>query len=325
MEVSGLHSSDRRVDASHSFTHPVRFAMPLPPHIGMIVLPATAAVLFALGAMAIKRASQLGADVWQTAFSVNLVAAMFYSFIWFAGGPPVQIDLWYQPTIIAVCLFGGMVSQFIALHRGDISVAVPVMGLKLLVVALLNPWVVGEAIPPRLWIAVVLSLVGVTLLNRGAAGASSGKRSFTIAVTAGFLAALCFGAFDLFVARWGPQWGVGRLLPCVFWINGLLSLACIAGFRTPLWSLSRSARAWLALGALLISFQGLLFIGCLAVYGKAVQPNVTYAIRGLVSVFLVWTLGRYFHNQEARMGDGTLLYRLIGAASLFAAVVIAAQ
>jgi drug/metabolite transporter (DMT)-like permease len=296
---------------------------PLSPAVGVIVLPAAAAFLFALAALALKRANQLGVDVWQTAFVVNISAGAIYSALWFVGGPPMRLELWYQPALIAVCLFAGMVAQFIALNRGDVSVAVPVMGLKLLVVAIMSPIVLSESIPVQLWVAVALSLFGVTMLNRG--GNRGSSRSFKIAVTSGLLAAICFGAFDLVVAKWGQAWGVGRLLPCVFWINAVFSLACLRGFRSPLRSRSRPALAWLSAGALLLSLQGLLFIGCLAVYGRAAQTNVTYSIRGLLSVLLVWSVGRYFHNDEGRLGGAALVNRLIGAVCLLTAIAIAVQ
>ena len=295
----------------------------LSPTVGVIVLPAAAALLFALAAMAVKRANQLGVDVWQTAFVVNISAGIIYSGLWFVGGPPVRMELWYQPTLIAICLFAGMVAQFVALHRGDVSVAVPVMGLKLLVVAIMSPIVVGESIPVQLWVAVALSLFGVTMLNRG--GHRGNSSSFTIAVTSGLLAAICFGTFDLLVAKWGQAWGVGRLLPCVFWINAVFSITCLRGFRSPLSSHSRPALAWLSFGALLISLQGLLFIGCLAVYGRAAQANVTYSIRGLLSVLLVWSVGRFFKNDEGRLASATLVNRLLGAVCLLSAIALAIQ
>jgi len=291
--------------------------------VGVIVMPAAAAFLFALAALAVKRANQLGVDVWQTAFVVNIAAGAIYSGLWFVGGPPVRMELWYQPTLIAICLFAGMVAQFIALHRGEVSVAVPVMGLKLLVVAIMSPIVVGEAIPTQLWIAVALSLFGVTMLNRG--GHTGSSASFTIAVMSGLLAATCFGTFDLLTAKWGQAWGVGRLLPCVFWINAVFSLACLRGFRSPLRSHSRTALAWLSAGALLFSLQGLLFIGCLVVYGRAAQANVTYSIRGLLSVLLLWGIGRYFQDDEGRQGKAAFVNRLIGAVCLLTAIALAVQ
>ena len=148
-----------------SLSEPLNYVLPvtnvfnLSPDVGVIVLPAVAAFLFSLAALALKRANQLGVDVWQTAFVVNISAGAIYSALWFVGGPSVRMELWYQPMLIAICLFVGMLAQFMALSRGDVSVAVPVMGLKLLVVAIMSPIVVGEAIPFQLWIAVALSLL----------------------------------------------------------------------------------------------------------------------------------------------------------------------
>ncbi len=306
-----------------NYAFPITNVFSLSPDVGVIVLPAAAAFLFSLAALSLKRANQLGVDVWQTAFVVNISAGAIYSGLWFVGGPPVQMELWYQPALIAICLFAGMVAQFIALNRGDVSVAVPVMGLKLLVVAIMSPIVVAEVIPVHLWVAVALSLFGVIMLNRG--GNRSSSRSFTIAVTSGLAAATCFGAFDLIVAKWGRDWGIGRLLPCVFWINAVFSLTCLRGFQSPLRSRSRPALAWLSAGALLLSLQGLLFIGCLAVYGRAAQTNITYSIRGLLSVLLVWSVGRFFHYDEGQLTGAALVNRLIGAVCLLSAIAIAVQ
>ena len=302
---------------------PVTNVFNLSPAVGVIVLPAVAAFLFSLAALALKRANQLGVDVWQTAFVVNISAGAIYSALWFVGGPSLRMELWYQPVLIAIFLFVGMLAQFMALNRGDVSVAVPVMGLKLLVVAIMSPIVVGDAIPFQLWIAVVLSILGVTMLNRG--GRSGSSRGFTISVTFGLLAAMSFGAFDLLAAKWGQGWGVGRLLPCVFWINAIFSLACLRGFLSTLSSRSRLALAWLSVGALLLSLQGLLFIGCLVVYGRAAQTNVSYSIRGLLSVLLVWSVGRYLQNDEGKLTRALLVNRLIGAVCLLSAIALAVQ
>jgi uncharacterized protein YggT (Ycf19 family) len=48
---------------------PVTNVLNLSPDVGVIVLPAVAAFLFSLAALALKRANQLGVDVWQTAFA----------------------------------------------------------------------------------------------------------------------------------------------------------------------------------------------------------------------------------------------------------------
>lgn len=291
------------------------------PATALVVFPAAAAVLFPVAALAMKRSSQLGVDVWQTAFVANLVGAVTYSLLWLLGGPPLRPAVWWQPILIAVCLFGGMTTQFLAFNRGEVSVAVPVMGMKILVVAFLTPVLVGEEVRSLLWISALLSVVGVAFLNwRSADGA---QRSITTAIVAGCAAAFCFGTFDILVQKWGREWGAGRLLPMVFWLNGLLSLICVKGFKTPLRAIPRAGWQWLLTGSLLVSLQSILFIGCLATYGQATKANITYSARGLMSVLLVWTVGHHFGNAESSLGAKVLCFRVLGATCLLAAIVIA--
>ena len=48
------------------------------------------------------------------------------SLLWLLPGLPVERELLWQPGVIAMCLFFGQLSQFLALEKGDVSVAVPI-------------------------------------------------------------------------------------------------------------------------------------------------------------------------------------------------------
>jgi drug/metabolite transporter (DMT)-like permease len=293
----------------------------MPASTALILLPCSAALLFAIGALAVKRASHLGAGVWHTVFVTNMISAVSYSLMWPLADQPVQVALLWQPALIAACLFTGMLCQFIAMDRGDVSVAVPVMGLKLILVAALTPLLLAESLSPMLAVSAVLSVIGVGCLNyRGAHGPTRGVRP---AILYGGCAAASFALFDVLVAKWGPVWGAGRLLPCVFWMNAVLSLGCIAGFSKPLSSLPRATWQWLILGTSLISLQSILFVGCLAVYGKATAANVIYSARGLLSVVLVVTVGHWFSSVERHHAPRVLGLRLLGAALMLAAIILA--
>jgi drug/metabolite transporter (DMT)-like permease len=288
------------------------------PSTAFVVFPLSAAVLFSLAALALKRSSQLGVGIWQTAFVANMVCAVGYSLLWFLGGPAIDWRLLWQPAAIALCLCSGMATQFIALNRGDVSVAVPILGLKVLIVPFLTPWLVGESVRADLWFSALLSVIGVTFLNLRVGGAAA--KSILPALLAGGVSAFSFAMFDVLVQKWGPTWGAGRLLPCVFWMNGLLTLA--AYWWSPLdWnSVSKPAWKWLLLGGFLIGAQSLLFVGCLAIYGGAVTANIVYAARGLLSVILIWTIGHWFSSAESSLGPRVLGCRLVGAAFLLAAI-----
>jgi drug/metabolite transporter (DMT)-like permease len=276
--------------------------------------------MYALGALALKRSSELGVGLWRTTFVANMVVASVFSILWGFGGAPVQTDLLWQPALIAMCLFGGQLSQFLALEKGDVSIAVPVFGLKVILVALLSPVLTGDTVDARLWVAACLSVLGVTFLNRR--DGAGGRRGIGITLAAGGFGAVCFAVFDVLVQKWGPAWGAGRLLPCVFWINALLSLTLVARFSAPLRAIRPQAWPWLGAGSLLLALQSVTFVSTLAVYGQAASANVVYASRGLLSVALVWLVGHWFRNTEQNLGVAVLRWRLIGALTMMSAIVI---
>lgn len=290
------------------------------PSVATTVFPLISALLYAFGAMQLKRSSQLGVGLWRTTFVANLIVATLFSGLWLLGGRAVDWhDLW-QPGIIALCLFFGQTFQFLALERGDVSVAVPVFGVKVILVALFTPLLTGDIVGPKLWLAAFLSVVGIALLNRKEEGQPT--RHLGITLLAGGLGAVCFAMFDVLVQRWGPAWGAGRLLPCIFWINGLLSFLLIFRFSAPLRAVPRDAWPWLTLGSALLGVQSILFVSTLAVYGKATSANIVYSSRGLLSVLLVWLVGHWFANAEQDLGPRIMRWRLAGAALMMSAIVL---
>ena len=292
----------------------------MPPATATIVYPLLAALLYAFGALVLKRSSDLGVGLWRTTFVANMIVAALFSLLWLLGGPPLERELLWQPGAIAMCLFVGQIAQFLALERGDVSVAVPVFGLKFILVAFLTPILVGEAVGLRLWIAAVLSVLGVIFLNRKDAGAA--PRALGITLVAGIVGAASFAVFDMLVQKWGPAWGVGRLLPCIFWINAILSFGLIFRFSAPLSATPRPAWSWLAGGAALLGVQSIIFVSTLAVYGKATSANIVYASRGLLSVGLVWMIGHWFTNSEQHLGAKVMRWRLVGALLMMSAIVL---
>lgn len=290
------------------------------PAFATTLFPLIAALLYAFGALVLKRSSDLGVGLWRTTFVANLIVAGLFSFLWLLGGPPLEIvDLW-KPGVIAMCLFVGQISQFLALEKGDVSVAVPVFGLKVILVAFFTPLLIGEVVGAKLWAAAFLSVLGITFLNRKDAGQP--PRNLLITFVAGGVGAVAFAVFDVLVQKWGPYFGVGRLLPCIFWINALLSFGLIFRFSAPLSAIRVQAWPWLAGGAALLGTQSIIFVSTVAVYGKATSANIVYASRGLLSVVLVWMIGHWFANAEQHLGPTVMRWRMAGALLMMSAIVL---
>jgi hypothetical protein len=79
--------------------------------LALILFPLSAALLYSLGALVLKRSNDLGVGVWRTTFVVNVLVALCFSVLWTLGGPPINPELLWQPALIALCLFGGQLNH----------------------------------------------------------------------------------------------------------------------------------------------------------------------------------------------------------------------
>lgn len=290
------------------------------PETALIALPTLAALLYVFSALLLKRSSELGVGLSRTTFVANQVVAVLFSLLWLLGGKDVEPSLLWQPGVIALCLFVGQLSQFYALEKGDVSVAVPVFGMKVVIVALLTPFLTGDTVGVKLWCAAFLSVLGITFLNKKDNGKS--PKNIGITLIAGGIGAVAFALFDVLVQKWGPAWGAGRLLPMIFWINAVFSFALIPRFKAPLRAVPKAAWPWLMVGSALLGTQSILFVSTLARLGHATSANVVYASRGLLSVGMVWMIGHWFGNDERNLGASVMRWRMVGAAMMLSAIVL---
>ena len=101
-----------------------------------LFLPLFAAIIYVVAALLLKRASDLGADVWRSTRIINYTQALMAVPFWLLGGTIPSSSLWWQPVIAGLLFFAGQVFTLLALTTGDVSVATPVLGLKIVLAAL---------------------------------------------------------------------------------------------------------------------------------------------------------------------------------------------
>ena len=283
-----------------------------------LFLPLASSILYVVAAMFLKQSASRGIDVWRTAFVCNAVTAVLFLLLLPLGGQEIDWGKIYQPTLVAVLFVGGQLLTFLALKTGDVSVATPVMGSKVVLVAFFTTLLGAGSVPLSLWTAAVLSAVGIAFLNRKGKGTEGNSVGRTVMFS--LSAASAYALFDVLVMGWAPAWGAGRFLP----ITMLISVVLSAGFlpfseKSGHGVFSRNGRPLLA-GALFIAVQAVILVTGLALFGDATAVNVIYSTRGLWSVLAVWWLGHWFANTERAQGAETFRTRLIGAACLCAAV-----
>jgi drug/metabolite transporter (DMT)-like permease len=280
-----------------------------------LILPSCSALVYVFAALFLKRAAELGADVWRSTRVCNFTAALVFApLLWCGGTIPSPSALW-QPALVALLFVAGQVLTVLSLRIGDVSVATPVMGLKIIFVAFLTTLLVKEPLTARLWIAAALSSAAIAMLNFRP-GQPHDRTSLTILLAAA--AALCYACFDVLVQKWSPAWGPGRYLPITMFIAAGYTLLLPRGAPVP----SPPAVRWMLAGAVCLAVQALMLVTSIALYAQATTANVMYSARGMWSIVIVWLAGSWFGNTERSRGGRVFLWRLLGAACLLGAILI---
>ncbi len=290
-----------------------------------LLLPLLASLLFVCGLLVVKRISQR-VGPWTVTFIANMWVAGVFSLLWFQGGKVPSWELWWHPLAICGLYLLGQIFTFAAIEHGDVSVATPVFGLKVIVVALMLALFGGLTLAVNVWTAVMLAGAGIVLVQWTPAryrGATNNRKSLVASVGLAACAAFSFGTFDVVVQSVAPHWGPGRLLPISFWLAGICSLGFLP--FTDLQVLQDKAiRKFLLVGTLLVALQALCIVLTLAVFGDAARVNVVYTLRGMWGVVLAWIVARRWGGNEAVLPRNIMLLRLLGASLLTIAVLLVA-
>jgi len=285
---------------------PAHLFFPLASSFGYV-----AAVLF------LKRSADWGVGVWRTTFISNVAMGLVFASMFVLGGEGQPASMLWQPAVAGTLFFSGQVFTFLAIHYGDVSVATPVLGLKIVLVAFCSVLMLSDPVPMKWWIAAGLSTIAIMLLSRGDARP---KHAVGRTVVTAALAAASFATSDVLVQKWVPAWGAGKFLPPMFAALALLSLGLVPFFSAPLRTVPMAAWRWLVPGTLLLALQAAGMAYVLGVFGDATAVNIVYSVRGLWSVCAVWLVGHWFANEEQRLAPAVLRSRFIGAGLMLAAI-----
>lgn len=284
-----------------------------------LLLPLLASLLFVSGLIFMKRAGAAGVSTASTLFISNQCTAICFSALWVFGGDGQPWFMLWQPAIIAFLYIQGLLLTFLAINVGDVSIATPVFGVKVLLVAILLTFVSDDPLPISVWYAAALATFGIAMIQW--TGRSNPRRVVTTILLA-ISASASYAAFDVLVQRWSPPWGAGRFLPISFWFVGVFSMVLIP------WVDWRSMRkreigVYLWPGSILLALQAICIVFTLSVFGDAARVNVVYALRGLWGVTLAWWVAKRWGGNEESLSRSILLTRLCGAILLTIAVVLA--
>lgn len=287
----------------------------------LLTLPAGSAALYVAAAFLLKRAMQEGAGQARVNLAAN-VAIMVVCLPIGCFAESVDWGMVWMPLAAGGLFFLGQIFTFQALRHGDVSVATPLLGMKVLFVAVASAAVFGESLALKWWVGAAASSFGVILVT-GASWRTLAPRLLRADAAMSLAAAATFALTDTCVRHWAPRFGVAGFIPLMFGAVGVLAILVFAptGGRE-VWRIPGSARGWLLGGSLLLGLQALGMALAISFYGNATAVNIVYSSRAVGSVVLAWGLGRYFASPEAGSGPGVMRKRLAGSILLFGAVVL---
>lgn len=278
-------------------------------------------MLFAIGALFLKRSTVSGISVWSQIFVTNIFASIIFSSYLMLDGTFYGVQYLWQPALVGFLYVAGQILILSAVHVGDVSVATPITSTKVLVVAGLSAIFTSAKPSPTIWIAAALATVGVALINFVVP--KSDRAIVLKTVVLAFGGASCFAVFDVCLSSFAPNWGTGYIVPLAFWFVGLFSL-----FLYPLTDkLPKNIRNknWKSflIGCGLVAFQGGLLAFSLATYNHdATGINVVYSLRGMWGVLFAWLFASFFGGNESTAARNVMASRFGGALLLVIAVVI---
>lgn len=288
-----------------------------------LLLPLASAFVYAAGAILVKQAISRGASSWAVAFFSNLALGLFFAPLLLFGHGNWNASQCGWAVLAGALFFAGQIGTFRSLAAGDVSIATPVLGSKLVFVALLCTAIPGNRPDPDLWLAVGLTVAGVALLHRGPRRPASHPLA-----TAGWalLAAACFAATDVAVQTKAPKAGFTLFVPIMFGVVMALSLPPMlarvrsgGSFRG---GGGRGAWLWGGAGIALLVLQSAAVAAAIGIFGDAAGVNVVYSSRGLWSLLLVAAFAHRLGANEASLDRLTFASRVLGCILVTAAVVI---
>jgi len=286
-----------------------------------LLVPFVSAALYALGTIFLKRGMKDGASALYSFHVSNLIVGLCFLPLILLEKQTIAWSQIHYPLLTGAAFFIGAWFTFIAIHRGDVSLVTPLMGSKVIFVALFALILAAQPPSSSLIFASVLSAIGIAIM--GAKDfAHSSHATFTISFA--LISSAVFALCDILIRKWAPDFG-----PLAFLTISTTGLALVS--LVSLISMARKTHhsppkpgstKWIIWSSLMIGIQAIGMGYIVSTNDDTTGINVVYGSRGLWAIILIALVGPLLGNHERRLAKNVFLYRLIGTLLLTSAIVI---
>lgn len=285
-----------------------------------LILPLISAFMYAVAAMSQKQAIAAGYGPWRmSALTTWAIGIPFVPLIFLEETVSLPDPIW--PALFCGVLFlAGQVFTILAITKGEVSVATPVMGSKVVLVVIILALFTDDEISTLIWVAAGLTMIGIVFLQWESRPEMKRKVWFTVAMS--MISALCFAGADVLVQQGSAQQGFYRFVATSSGINVILAFGMIPLFRGSLWDFPAGSVRHIWIGSSFIALQAFGLAFAIGYFGDVAGSNIIYSSRGLWGVLLVWMVGHWFANTEKNAGTQIMGLRLVGALLILSAIVL---
>lgn len=219
--------------------------------------------------------------------------------------------------LLSVAIVAAQFTFTQAMRAGDASFVVPMMGFKLLIVAVLSAFWLGEIYKPLVYVGAAGAFASLFLLTDGRPPKSLSS-VFWVLVTC-----TLFGFIDVLIVRLIHQ-GLSPMAIAFYVMVGpsLLLLPLLLHRLRGRWGLSRAFGRDLA-GYSLTQVAGLvLLMLAFGLAGKATIINILQTSRGLWVLVVVYGLGKLGLNGMERLSARQYAWRVSGASLMMCSLAV---
>lgn len=239
-----------------------------------------------------------------TLLSCTVLAAAAAPFVGFGG-------LMKAPQYIAGMTVSIIISQALlmeALRRADASFVVPMLGIKIFVVAVMTAWLFGEIYGPLVYLAAAGAFGSLFLLNDARLRTSAGGLLCVIGASAAFA---CNDIFLMLQLRAG--YTPGEVFIYSFLGPALVLVPLSVWLLRGEWGVSPPLLRGLAIYALVHIAGVVLLMLAFDIGRRATMINIVQNARGLFSIAVVYALARFGLSGFERLSRRQLRLRVSGA------------
>ncbi|MDB5391645.1 MAG: EamA-like transporter family protein [Planctomycetaceae bacterium] len=291
-----------------------------------LLFPLFSSIVFVFGATFAKQTAVRGTNPYTNTALSNLCLALFWTILGFARGTALPWDALGPAILIAFAFVMGQLCTYLAFQFGDVSLATPIFGVKIIIVAMLSSLLADQGVNFQVWIAAVLAALGIAVIQAGSGASRSTPlttRRAVLTILLALLAATALSLFDIGLQACGRKYGAERFLTMMFFCMGVWSCGLLPWANGPAQLQRMGVIRPLLCGTVLMAAQAVSMSYALGHFGDATRVNIVYALRGLWSVGLAWLLSQLAVNPEGGHSPRTMVFRLVGAILITVSIFVA--